>query len=248
LQETSIMSDHGRSRSPERDGGRDAGRDAGDGGPPPSRNDDHEGKLFLGNLSYDIREEDLKDEFGKFGPIAEIKLPMDRDYNRPKGFGFITFENPNDAKVAKEELHEKDILGRAIRVDLSTPKDQLPPPRRRDDRGGGGGGFGGPPRGPRSNVCYSWRRGECDRGRDCRFDHFESDGDDRRGGGYSDDRRGGGGYRDDRRDRYDDRRGGGDRYDDRRGGGGGRDRGRDRDYDRRDRSRSRDRGGRGDRY
>ena len=54
--------------------------------------------------------------------VAEIKLPMDRDYNRPKGFGFITFENPNDAKVAKEELHEKDILGRAIRVDLSTPK------------------------------------------------------------------------------------------------------------------------------
>lgn len=157
-----------------------------------------------------IREEDLKDEFGKFGPIAEIKLPMNRTYNRPKGFGFITFQNPNDAKVAKEELHDKDILGRTIRVDLSLPKDQLPPPRRDF---GGGGYFSG---GNRSGRAY----------------------DDRRGGGY----------RDDRRDRYDDRRGGGDRYDDRRGGGGGRDRGRDRDYDRRDRSRSRDRGGRGDRY
>ena len=53
---------------------------------------------------------------------AEIKLPMNRTYNRPKGFGFITFQNPNDAKVAKEELHDKDILGRTIRVDLSLPK------------------------------------------------------------------------------------------------------------------------------
>ena len=47
---------------------------------------------------------------------------MNRTYNRPKGFGFITFQNPNDAKVAKEELHDKDILGRPIRVDLSLPK------------------------------------------------------------------------------------------------------------------------------
>lgn len=244
------MSDRGRSRSPEREGERDGGNFGSENDARNSAND-HEGKLFLKNLSWNIREDDLKEEFGKFGPIAEIKLPTDNFSGRIKGFGFITFENPNDAKVAKEEVHDKEILGRPIYVDFSTPMEQRPPrpeggyPRR-------------PP--PRSNVCYAWRRGECQRGRDCRFDHFESvrgSFDDRRGG--FDDR----GGKFDRRDRYDDRKDYRDRYDDRRGGGRDNDRyerrdrdydrrdrdydRRDRDYDRRDRSRSRDRG-RGDRY
>lgn len=53
--------------------------------------------------------------------IAEIKLPTDFS-GRIKGFGFITFENPNDAKVAKEELHDKEIMGRPIYVDFSAPQ------------------------------------------------------------------------------------------------------------------------------
>jgi len=52
--------------------------------------------------------------------IAEVKLLLD-DLGRIKGFGFITFENPNDAKVAKEEMHGKEVLGRPIHVDFSTP-------------------------------------------------------------------------------------------------------------------------------
>lgn len=130
-------------------------------------------------------------------------------------------EDARDAADAVKALNGYDIDGRSLKVEISHGEGSR--------RGGGGGD-----RGPRSMVCYDWRRGTCQRGDTCRFNHFE---DDRRGG--RDDYRGGGERygRDRSRDRYErrDRDDRGDRY---RGRDRSRDRSRDR-YERRDRSRDR---------
>ena len=92
-------------------------------------------KLFPNQRTYSqVRDKDLEEMFEKHGPIKELKVILDRDTGRSKGFAFITFENPGDADAAKEALNGEDLLGRQIRVDNSTPKGQGP------SRGGGGGG------------------------------------------------------------------------------------------------------------
>ena len=73
----------------------------------------------------------MEDAFGKYGPITEVKVVTDRDSGRPKGFAFVSFENPGDADAAKEALNGYELLGRPIRVDNSTPKGQGGP-RGRD--------------------------------------------------------------------------------------------------------------------
>ncbi len=59
--------------------------------------------MFLGNLSYDTTQADVQEEFGRFGPIKNISLGMDRFTNRSRGFGFLTFENRADAEKAYEK-------------------------------------------------------------------------------------------------------------------------------------------------
>jgi hypothetical protein len=138
-----------------------------------------------------------------------VRIITDRETNRPRGFGFVTFEDERDAADAITGLDGKDLCGREIRVNKSTPKGQGP------SRGGGGGygdrGGGG---------------GYADRGGGGYGDRGGRDGGygDRSGGGYGD-RGDRGGYGGDRGgyggDRDRDRGGGGYRGEDRRGGGGG---------------------------
>ena len=95
-------------------------------------------KLYVGNLPYSVDEEQLRGIFAQYGEISQLSLIMDRDTGRPKGFGFITFANQQDAEKALEQ-NGKDVGGRPLKVNIATDK-----PRT---GGGGGGGFRGGNRG-----------------------------------------------------------------------------------------------------
>src|ERR1041385_650170 len=90
-------------------------------------------KLFVGNLSFDITENDLQDAFAAFGSVTEANLMMDRTTNRPRGFGFVTMSSAEEAQKAIEGLNGKDFKGRALTVNIARP---------REERSGGGGGGG----------------------------------------------------------------------------------------------------------
>uniref|UniRef100_A0A8C9YI51 Cold inducible RNA binding protein a n=1 Tax=Sander lucioperca TaxID=283035 RepID=A0A8C9YI51_SANLU len=108
-----------------------------------------DGKLFIGGLSYDTNEDSLAEAFGKYGNIEKVDVILDRETGRSRGFGFVTFDNSEDAKDAMEGMNGKTLDGRTIRVDEAGKGGG----RSRgggfgSGRGGrGGGGFGGRDRG-----------------------------------------------------------------------------------------------------
>jgi cold-inducible RNA-binding protein len=93
-------------------------------------------KLYVGNLSYDLTENDLQDMFAPHGPVSEVNLMLDRATGRPRGFGFVTMATPEAAEAAIQALNGKEVEGRALTVNEARP---------REERAGGGGGrgFGG---------------------------------------------------------------------------------------------------------
>ena len=92
--------------------------------------------IYVGNLSFDVTESDLRNAFEAFGQIAEVRLIMDKFSGKPKGFGFIEMPAAEEAKKAIAEMDGKDLMGRPIKVNEAKPKTDAP-------RGGGGGGRGG---------------------------------------------------------------------------------------------------------
>ena len=95
-------------------------------------------KLIVGNLSFNITENDLQDAFAAHGTVVEANLMMDRATGRPRGFAFITMGSPEEAQKAIDALNGKDLGGRALTVNVARPREDRP-------AGGGGGrrGFGG---------------------------------------------------------------------------------------------------------
>nr|ACI69486.1 Cold-inducible RNA-binding protein [Salmo salar] len=91
-----------------------------------------EGKLFVGGLCFDTDETSLEEAFSKYGNIAKVDVVRDRETQRSRGFGFVTFENPEDAKDAMAAMNGKSVDGRMIRVDEAGKSGG------RSDRGGGG--------------------------------------------------------------------------------------------------------------
>nr|XP_058895607.1 cold-inducible RNA-binding protein-like [Kogia breviceps] len=132
----------------------------------------HEGKLFFGGLSFDTNEQSLEQVFSKYGQISEVVVVKDRETQRLKGLGFVTFENIDDAKDAMMAMNGKSVDGRQIWVDQAG---KLSDNRSCGYRGGsdGGQGFfrGGQGQG------HGFSRGGGDRGYGGR--RFES-----RSGGY----------------------------------------------------------------
>jgi len=104
-------------------------------------------KLFVGNLSFDLTENDLQDAFAAHGTVVEANLMMDRATGRPRGFGFVTMSTPEEAQKAIDALHGKELAGRALTVNIARPREERPSGGggggRREFRGGGGGGGGG---------------------------------------------------------------------------------------------------------
>jgi RNA recognition motif-containing protein len=78
-------------------------------------------KLYVGNLSYRMSEEELESAFAAFGTVSSAKIIMDRDSNRSKGFGFVEFEDKAEAEAAIENLNGKDLGGRAVVVNEARP-------------------------------------------------------------------------------------------------------------------------------
>ncbi|CAL8254082.1 unnamed protein product [Merluccius merluccius] len=99
-----------------------------------------EGKLFVGGISFDTTEQSLEDVFSKYGPISEVVIIKHRETQRSRGFGFITFENPEDAKDAMIAMNGKSLDGRPIRVDQAGNSGGGS--RSGGYRGGSGGGSG----------------------------------------------------------------------------------------------------------
>jgi RNA recognition motif-containing protein len=92
-----------------------------------------ESKLYVGNLSYNVTEEQLRELFSQAGTIKEIAMIVDRDTQRPKGFGFVEMTTQVEAQKAIEMFNEHELDGRRLTVNFARPK---------EDRGGSHGGYG----------------------------------------------------------------------------------------------------------
>jgi RNA recognition motif-containing protein len=88
-------------------------------------------KLFVGNLSFDINENDLQETFSAHGTVLEANLMLDRMSGRSRGFAFVTMSTDEEAAKAIEALNGADMDGRALTVNVARP---------REERSGGGGG------------------------------------------------------------------------------------------------------------
>jgi cold-inducible RNA-binding protein len=100
-------------------------------------------KLFVGNLSFNVTENDLQDAFAAHGTVVEANLMMDRSTGRPRGFAFVTMSTEEEAQKAIDALHGKELAGRALTVNIARPREERPGGGgggRREFRGGGGGG------------------------------------------------------------------------------------------------------------
>ena len=98
-------------------------------------------KLYVGNLSYNLRDSDLEDMFAAHGSVQSAQVIMDRDTGRSKGFGFVEMSNDQEAQDAISALNGKEVDGRSLTVNEARPREEGGGGGRRG--GGGGGGYGG---------------------------------------------------------------------------------------------------------
>ena len=98
-------------------------------------------KLYVGNLPYSVRDEDLQHSFGQFGAVTSAKVMMERDTGRSKGFGFVEMGSDAEAQAAITGMNGQPLGGRSVVVNEARPMEARPP--RTGGFGGGGGGYGG---------------------------------------------------------------------------------------------------------
>jgi len=96
--------------------------------------------IYIGNLSYDVTEDELQKVFEGFGQVESVKIIKDNYTGRSKGFGFVEMPNNADAQSAINGLNDKELKGRTLKVNAARP---------RTENRGGRGGFGGGGRGGR---------------------------------------------------------------------------------------------------
>jgi RNA recognition motif-containing protein len=95
--------------------------------------------LFVGNLSYNVTEDELRELFSQAGEVKDVAIILDRDTRRPKGFGFVEMMNQADAEKAIQMFNEHELDGRRMTVNIARPREE----RSSGGYGGGGGGRGG---------------------------------------------------------------------------------------------------------
>ncbi len=108
-------------------------------------------KLYVGNLNFDANEDQVRELFGSFGEVQEVKIVMDRFSGRSRGFAFVRMANADDAGKAKDALNGQPFQGKALVIDWArTEQRDRPAGERRERPAGefrprreGGGGWGG---------------------------------------------------------------------------------------------------------
>jgi cold-inducible RNA-binding protein len=98
-------------------------------------------KLYVGNLSYNTTDSQLRELFAAHGTVSSVDLIMDKFSGRPRGFGFVTMETKEAAEAAVQALNGKQVDGRALTVNEARPREDRPD--RPPGRSGGGGGYRG---------------------------------------------------------------------------------------------------------
>jgi cold-inducible RNA-binding protein len=93
-------------------------------------------RIYVGNLSYQATEDELRELFEPYGEVAEVNVITDRDTGRSRGFAFVEMPNAQEGSAAIEALDGKETGGRNLRVNEAQPRQQ-------SGRSGGGGGGGG---------------------------------------------------------------------------------------------------------
>ncbi len=88
-------------------------------------------KLYVGNLSFNSSEDDVRDAFSNHGTVTSVNIVMDRETGRPRGFAFVEMGSDEEARAAIDALDGRDLDGRNIKVNVAKP---------REPRSGGGGG------------------------------------------------------------------------------------------------------------
>lgn len=79
-------------------------------------------RLFVGSLSYNVNDDQLKEAFEAFGTVVSAKVIMDRETNRSKGFGFVEMGSEEEAQAAIKGMDGKDLAGRAVAVSEARPQ------------------------------------------------------------------------------------------------------------------------------
>jgi RNA recognition motif-containing protein len=80
--------------------------------------------IYVGNLSYNMSEGELRDAFGAFGEVSSVKILVDRETGRSRGFGFVEMPNQSEAETAITQLNGKDLGGRALRINEARPRER----------------------------------------------------------------------------------------------------------------------------
>ena len=99
-------------------------------------------KLYVGNLPYTFRDNDLEQTFSQYGSVSSAKVMMERDTGRSKGFGFVEMGSDAEAQAAIAGVHGQNLGGRDLVVNEARPMEPRAP-RSGGFGGGGGGGYGG---------------------------------------------------------------------------------------------------------
>ena len=89
--------------------------------------------IYVGNMSYNTTEDQLRQAFEAFGEVSSVRIITDRDSGRPKGFAFVEMPSQDESTAAINGLNGQDLDGRTLNVNEAKP--------RNDNRGGGGGGY-----------------------------------------------------------------------------------------------------------
>ena len=80
--------------------------------------------IYVGNLSYSMSEDELRDAFGAFGEVSSVKILMDRETGRSRGFGFVEMPNQSEGEAAISNLNGKELGGRALRINEARPRER----------------------------------------------------------------------------------------------------------------------------
>ena len=91
--------------------------------------------IYVGNLSYEVTQDDLNDVFAEYGTVKRVQLPTDRETGRPRGFGFVEMNSDTEEQKAIDALDGAEWMGREIKVNKAKPREERKPSNRKDSGG-----------------------------------------------------------------------------------------------------------------